>query len=125
MGKDLSLIIANDKNRGILRVSTFSDFEGKIIKKLLIFLDNGTRIVCIDRNIYDTANHTTSTIYYLTEQEIEFLKSSNINTIRFSYSTETSYENTKSFTVDNSGVSDIPTIKKTRINFPAIFTKHF
>lgn len=47
-----------------------------------LFLDDGSRIVLIDRRRYDFKDETATTIYDLTASEIERLKQTSINTIR-------------------------------------------
>ena len=47
-----------------------------------LFLDDGSRIVLIDRKRYDFKDETATTIYNLTASEVEKLSQTSINTIR-------------------------------------------
>ena len=51
--------------------------------KLIIYLDDGTVISCIDRGKYDYVDNVTTTVYYLTADELSKMKNSNINTVRY------------------------------------------
>lgn len=51
--------------------------------KLLIYLDNGEVITCIDKSKYDEVNYNCSTIFRLTQGEANAILESNINQIRF------------------------------------------
>lgn len=67
---------------------------------LTIFLENGNIIKCIDRKIRDHYDNTSRTLYQLTKEEIDFLKDSEISTIRFNILTGNSMQN-ESFTASN------------------------
>ena len=89
-GSNLNVTIAKKENGGIICLET-SIFGGNdewcllfIRGKTIIYLDDGDVISLLDRGIYDSVDNTASTIYYLTETEIEKLKKSNIHTIRYS-----------------------------------------
>jgi len=82
-GYDLDVLIAKNGNTGFIVVST--ETSSVFIKgKLMIYLEDGTIISCTDRGIYDYVDNTATTVYYLTNAEIEKMKLKNISTIRFS-----------------------------------------
>lgn len=89
-GENLFVTIAKKGNGGIINLKTNiwggnDDWCPLYIRgKAIIYLDNGNVISCIDRGIHDSVDNTTSTVYYLTLTEIEMLKKSNINIIRYS-----------------------------------------
>ncbi|GGE27404.1 hypothetical protein [Psychroflexus planctonicus] len=81
----LDIVFAKDNEKGFLVLSTQSrDGSVRIKDKLLIYLDDGSVITCLDRNIFDNVDFIATTVYYLTKEELKKMKTSNINTIRFS-----------------------------------------
>lgn len=81
---DLDILIAKDTNKGLIAVSKEMNSSTRIKGKLLIYLDNGTVISCVDRNINDHVNGVGTTVYYLTIQELNKMSISNVNSIRYS-----------------------------------------
>ncbi len=79
---DLNVLIAKNGETGMLVLSRYVT-DALIKGKVLVYLDDGTVITCIDRNIYDYVDNIATTVYYLTKEEIEKMKNSNINTIRY------------------------------------------
>ncbi len=83
-GKSLEIAIARNNRKGMLILSSEVFIPGMIIKgNVLLYLEDGTVIKCLDRGIRDYVNRTATTVYYLTEEEIDILKVTNIDTIRF------------------------------------------
>jgi hypothetical protein len=77
-------IIAKRQEGGLIALSTES-MTGVLIRgTAYLYLDEGTIITLIDRKIYDYVDNTATTVYYLTESEIQTLRSENISKIRFS-----------------------------------------
>ena len=72
------------RNGGGMLLVSVKEFDGDLKGDLYIYLENGNAIRCIDRNIKDNVNSYTMAVYYLTNSEVELLKSSNIRDIRFS-----------------------------------------
>jgi len=68
---------------GMLLISV-KEFEGDLKGDLYIYLKDGNAIRCIDRNIKDNVNNYTMAVYNLTMSEVELLKNSDIEDIRFS-----------------------------------------
>lgn len=84
-GPDLDVLIAKTPETAMIVASTKVSGGGVRIKgTILIYLDDGTVISCIDRDKFDYVNNEVTTIYYLTDAEIDKIKDSNIHTIRFS-----------------------------------------
>lgn len=84
MSHDLSITIAKNGEAGLIAFTTPILGGGVRIKgKALIYLDDATQITCIDRNQFDFVDDKATTIYSLTKEEVLKLKSTNINTIRF------------------------------------------
>lgn len=82
---DVDILIAKDGQRGLFVISDYTnDYRNLIKGKLLIYLDDLTVITCIDRGKYDYVNNIATTIYYLTPTELNKMKNSNINKIRYS-----------------------------------------
>ncbi len=81
-GYDLDVTIAKNESAALLIVNAETDI---LIKgELIIYLEDGNVINCVDRKKYDQVDNTSTNIYSLTSGEIEKIKSSNIAKIRFS-----------------------------------------
>ena len=80
---DLMLVFAKDGTKGIIVVSSKLRKVVKIGGKLIIYLDDGTVISCIDRGINDNVDDIAISAYSLTTAELTKMKHSNINTIRY------------------------------------------
>ena len=78
------LVTFGKRNGGGMLLISVKDFDGDIKGDLYIYLKDGNAIRCIDRNIKDNVDHYTMAVYYLTNSEVELLKNSNIEDIRFS-----------------------------------------
>ena len=80
---DLKLVFAKEGEKALIVVSSKLTDVVKIAEKLIIYLDDGTVISCVDRGMNDTVDDIAITAYYLTTSELSKLMSSNINTIRY------------------------------------------
>jgi hypothetical protein len=80
---DLMLVFANDGANALIVVSSKLTGVVKIAEKLIIYLDDGTVIPCIARGINDNVDDIASSAYSLNKAELDKIKSSNINTIRY------------------------------------------
>lgn len=78
------LVTFGKRNGGGMLLISVKDFDGDIKGNLYIYLKDGNSIKCIDRNIKDNVDHYTMAVYYLTTSEVELLKKSDIEDIRFS-----------------------------------------
>lgn len=78
------IIIAKNNTGGFLMISIVVPFNSDSIKgNLTIILDDGTMIKCIDKGMKDYVDNTSTKLYNLTMAEIEKMKISKINKIRF------------------------------------------
>jgi formyltetrahydrofolate synthetase len=80
---DLSLVFAKGGEGGLLIVSSKLVSTVRISGKLIVYLDDGTVITCIDKSIKDNVDEIATSAYYLTNVDLDKLKKSNINTIRY------------------------------------------
>lgn len=80
---DLKIIFARDGEKRLIVVSSKLSDAVKIADKLIIYLDDGTVISCIDRGINDNVDDNAISVYYLTQAELKKIKGSNINTVRY------------------------------------------
>ena len=80
---DLKVLLAKDRTTGVFIVSTKTASTVRISGKLIIYLDDGTVISCIDRGIKDNVDDIASSAYQLTNVELAKMKNSNINTVRY------------------------------------------
>lgn len=80
---DLKLVFAKEGPNALIVVSSKLTDVVKIAEKLIIYLDDGTVISCVDRGLNDNVDDIAITAYYLTTSELSKLKRSNINTIRY------------------------------------------
>lgn len=87
------------RNGGGMLLISVKDFDGDLKGDLYIYLKDGNAIRCVDRNIKDNVDHYTMAVYYLSNSEVELMKNSDIEDIRFSL-----YKyvfGTKSYTMSN------------------------
>lgn len=83
--KEVDILFAKNGNAGMIVITVSNSSSNEhILGNLLIYLKDGTVIQCIDRHIYDNVNDEATTVYYLTSIEINEMKNSNIDRIRFS-----------------------------------------
>lgn len=122
----LGVSIAKHGDNGLLVLSTSS--HSVLIKgKILVYLDDGTVISCIDRGKYDHVDNKAITIYHLTSEEISKLRKSNINTVRYSlkcgncsFSTEEG-----NFSASNKYDGFAPYIHREAVNVPEMVEQLF
>ena len=79
----VEFLIAKGSGKGFIAISKKISSGVRIMGKLIIYLDDGTVITCIDRKKYDHVNGIATTVYYLTNEELNKMKRSNINSIRY------------------------------------------
>ena len=80
---DLNLIFAKDGTKGLLVVSSKLVSTVLIRGKLIIYLNDGTVITCIDKGLNENVDDIAKSVYYLTNEELEKMKKSNIHTVRY------------------------------------------
>lgn len=85
-GYDLNVLIAKSGETGLIVLSAelMGDVVVRITGNVQIYLDDGTVLSCIDRGKFDYVDSIVTTVYSLTKEEINKMKNSNINSIRFS-----------------------------------------
>lgn len=81
--RNAEICIAKHGSGGYLMLSVQSQFS-YLSGNVLLYLNDGNVITCIDRNIKDKVDNQSISLYNLTYSEIEKLKNARINSIRFS-----------------------------------------
>lgn len=81
---DIQTMFAKKGEQFMLILSTHTPGGLAIKGEILLYLDDGTVIKCIDRGIRDLVDNNSTTVYYLTKGEVNQLKQSNIRTLRYS-----------------------------------------
>jgi hypothetical protein len=112
----LNVIFAKDGTNALIIVNTKFPVKAYIREKLIIYLDNGSVITCIDRGKYDYVDNIASSAYSLTNEELSKMKKSNINTIRYTIRSD-NYLYLRNFSASNKAAN--------RIDFPTILTEFF
>jgi len=108
---DLRVLFAKNGKTALIAIST--ETQDVLIKgKLIIYLNDGTVITLTDKVIFDYVNKVASTVYSLTNEELDKMKAANINTIR--YSLESEYGDVGAFggefSASNSSKFDFPVL---------------
>lgn len=80
---DLKMVFARDGEERLLVLSSKLVGTVRISGKLTVYLDNGSVVTCVDKDIKDNMDDVAITAYYLTNDDINKLEESNINTIRY------------------------------------------
>jgi hypothetical protein len=80
---DLKVLFAKQGTTGFFIVSIKTASTVRICEKLIIYLDDGTVISCDDKGIKDNVDAIASTAYYLTDEDLNKMTRSNINTVRY------------------------------------------
>jgi hypothetical protein len=79
---DLNVLFGKDGEKALLIVST-KTIDVLIRGILIVYLDNGMVITLKDNGINDYVNKIASSVYYLSIEDLNKMKNSNINTIRY------------------------------------------
>jgi hypothetical protein len=117
---DLKLVFAKDGAKGLLVVSSKLVSTVRISEKLIIYLDDGTVITCIDKGIKDNVDDIATSAYHLTNEELNKMKKSNINTIRYIIKCAECYTNRLfegNYSASNKGNS--------KTDFPSVITEFY
>lgn len=80
---DLTAVFAKEGAKSLIILSSKLTNVVKISGKLIIYLENGTVISCVDRGINDNVDNVAISAYYLTTEELNKMKHSNISKIRY------------------------------------------
>lgn len=123
---ELKVSIGKDGENGLIILSK-NDFSRdlKISGELLIYLDDGSIIRCVDRGVRDRVNSTITTVYFLTASEVNRLKGENINTIRYSILRFGNIEARAAENVRKKFFISPPEIEKNRVDFPKLINNLF
>jgi hypothetical protein len=92
--------IAKKSTGGLIMLTIPTTTVGKIKGDIIIYLENGNAIKCIDRNIRDQLNNEIMAVYYLSQADIQKMSNSDILNIRFTLS-HYPYED-KNYLMENS-----------------------
>ncbi len=82
-GEDLHVSIVKDKTNGLFAVSTISNSGAEFNGSIIIYLDDGVVITCNDSVNIDHVDRTTKAVYSLSNEDINKMINSNINTVRY------------------------------------------
>lgn len=107
---DLNLVFAKDGEKGLFVVSSKLVSTVRISGKLIIYLNDGTVITCIDKGINDNVDDIATSAYNLTNEELEKMKKSNINTVRYEIKCAECFTNPiyeGNYSASNKGSSEI------------------
>ena len=80
--EDLNVLFAKDNNAYFV-VQTKPNLNSNFSGKLIIYLDDGTVITCNDFIVSDNVDNIAKAVYSLTEEQLNKMKNSNINTVRY------------------------------------------
>lgn len=114
---DLKVLFGKDGTLGVFIVSIKTVPTVRISGKLIIYLEDGTVISCIDKAIKDNVDGIASSAYHLTNEELLKMRKSNINKVRYSIKCVECFGPILAegnFTASNTGSS--------KTDFPAIIT---
>jgi len=108
---DLDVKFAKDKNSKLIALST-KTLDVQFRGNLIIYLDDGTVITTSQVGIFDYVDKIALAVYYLTDEELDKMKKSNINTIRYSLKNEYGDDGTfgGNFTASNKSKIDFPDV---------------
>ena len=115
-GEDLNILFAKDGATAVFVVNSKSTLETIFGGKLIIYLDDGTVITCIDREESYNVDDTAKAVYSLTNEQVNKMKNSNINTVGYTLIIMGIKEVNRS--ASNKGSS-------TKTDFPEIITDFF
>ena len=123
---DLNVIFAKDGSTALIGVSIKTIAEVLFNEKLIIYLDDGTVITCMDSGGHDYVDRITSAVYYLTNEQLSKMKKSNINTVRYTLKSAFDYPapGEGNFSASNEG-SSTKKGSSSKTDVPAILTKFF
>lgn len=120
----LEIVFIKNREQGMIAVTTDAHLGTQRIKgKLTIYLDNNTTITCLDRNKFDVVNHKSTTIYYLTKEEVNKLKYNNITSIRYTVGCIKCYgmDSSDNYSVENKAEKYV----SEKIDFPSVIRNLF
>lgn len=115
--KELNVLFGKDEEKALFIVNTETQ-DVLIRDSTIIYLDDGTVITLTDIRNYDYVDKIASTVYYINDSDLNKLKNSNINTVRYTLVNEYGLSNAfgGNFSASNKGKSS---------DFPAIVSDFF
>ena len=115
---DLNVLFAKDKDTPLFVVSMYSGSGIEINGSLIIYLNDGT-VLKLKQKENDFVDNTSKAVYNMTDDELNQIKSSNINTVRYTLEHKEidSHSDSGNFTASNNGDSII--------DFPEIVSEFF
>ena len=84
---NLDISLAKNGEKGLFAISTESDFGAIFNEKLIIYLEDGTVIICNEKKASEYVDERAKALYSLTDDQLVKLKSSNIHTVRYTLET--------------------------------------
>ena len=90
-GDTLNVVLAKKGTSFYIGVSTISNTGVIFSDKLVIYLSDGTTIICVDRGINENVDRTTKALFSLTNDELNTFKNSDIHTIKYTLKCDPCY----------------------------------
>lgn len=120
---NLNILFAKDGNKALIGVSIKLKFmiEQLFTGNLIIYLDDGTVISCEDQGKRDFVDNTMSAVYYLTNEQLNKMKNSNINTVRYALKSSDGF----SFSPEAGNFSASNKGRSAKTDYPALLTNFF
>lgn len=114
---DLDIVFGKNNSTALIAVSRFSTNGAEIKDKLIVYLNDGS-VIKLKQEGNDFVDNTSKAVYHLTESELNLIKNSNINTIRYTIDHPSAPgDNEESYTASNNGDS--------KIDFPSVVSKFY
>ncbi len=99
-GYDLNVFICKDGKTGLIGVSTNSIIGEEFTGELIILLKDGTVLTCNESDASEVVDDRAIASYYLTDDQLNKLKSSNIHTVKYTMAWLTA----QTYSASNKGV---------------------
>lgn len=80
---DLNVLLGKDNNNSYFIIQTKPNLNSTFSGKLIIYLDNGKVVTCNDFIVSDNVDGIAKAVYSLNKEQLNELKNSNINTVRY------------------------------------------
>jgi len=80
---DLDIFLSKDGNAGLILVSVKSLLGAQFGNSIIIYLHDGSVIKSTDRRTIDYIDNRAKAVYYLTSDQLDKLRKSNIHTVRY------------------------------------------
>ena len=80
---ELNVLFAKDGTAGVFGISTEFFMYAIFSEKLIIYLKDGIVITCDNRGVTEYVDHHAKAVYYLTNEQLNKMKNSDIHTVRY------------------------------------------